>query len=80
MSLPSGNGNAIMAADVSPQGAPGPPRKLFAIQSPRAPGRNRFVVSRDGQRILAVTPEEAKDPAVTPLVVILNWQRLLEDR
>jgi hypothetical protein len=25
-------------------------------------------------------PEEAKDPATTPFVVILNWQRLLEDR
>jgi hypothetical protein len=42
-------------------------------------GRNRFVVSRDGQRFLAIVPAEARDDSATPFVVILNWQRLLED-
>ena len=30
--------------------------------------------------LLGIAPEEARDPASTPFVVILNWQRLLEDR
>jgi Tol biopolymer transport system component len=71
--------NAIMAVDVSAQGSPGPPHQLFPVRL-TAVGRNRFVVTRDGQRFLGVTPEEARDPATTPFVVILNWQRLLEDR
>jgi Tol biopolymer transport system component/predicted Ser/Thr protein kinase len=71
--------NAVMAADVSAQGSPGPPHQLFPVQLVTM-GRNRFVVTRDGQRFLAVTPEEPRDPATTPFVVILNWQRLLEDR
>ena len=70
---------AIMAADVSAQGAPGPLHQLFPIRL-TATGRNRFVVTKDGQRFLAITPEEARDPATTPFVVILNWLRLLDDR
>jgi Tol biopolymer transport system component len=70
---------AIMAADVSAQGAPGPLHQLFPIRLTAA-GRNRFVVTKDGQRFLAITPEQARDPDTTPFVVILNWQRLLEDR
>jgi Tol biopolymer transport system component len=72
--------DAIMAVDVSAQGLPGPPRKLFAIPALRAGGRNRFAVTKNGQRFLVVTREEARDPAKIPFVVILNWQRLLEDR
>jgi dipeptidyl aminopeptidase/acylaminoacyl peptidase len=70
----------LMAVDVSEDGAPGSPKKLFSIQTRASAGRNWFVVSRDGQRFLWITPAEAKDPALTPFVVILNWQRLLEDR
>jgi len=73
------SGSAIMAADVSAQGSPGPPHQLFAVRLPSS-GRNRFVVTKDGQRFLVITPEEARDPATTPFVVILNWQRLREDR
>ncbi len=70
---------AIMAADVSPQGSPGPPHQLFPVRSVKT-GRNRFVVTKDGQRFLVVTPEEVRDPGTMPFVVILNWQRLLEDK
>ena len=70
---------AIMAADVSVRGAPGPLHQLFPIRLTAA-GRNRFVVTKDGQRFLAITPAEARDPDTTPFVVILNWQRLLDDR
>jgi serine/threonine protein kinase len=70
---------AIMTADVSAQGSPGPPRQLFPVRA-RTIGRNWFVVTRDGQRFLVITPEEPRDPDLTPFVVILNWQRLLEDR
>jgi serine/threonine protein kinase len=77
--LTSTASNAIMAADVSAQGSPEPPHQLFPLRLTLT-GRNRFVVTRDGQRFLAITPEEARDPATMPFVVILNWQRLLEDR
>ncbi|MGO9258249.1 MAG: protein kinase domain-containing protein [Bryobacteraceae bacterium] len=69
----------MMAAEVSAQGAPGPPKALFPVHTPTQ-GRNRFIVSKDGQRFLMITPEETRDPATTPFVVILNWPRLLEDR
>jgi Tol biopolymer transport system component len=69
----------IMAVDVSTQGSPGPPRKLFPVRAAGS-GRNRFVVTKDGQHFLVITPEEVRDPATTPFVVILNWQRLLEDK
>jgi hypothetical protein len=83
----SGNGReifwyfrgAIMAADVSAQGLPGPPHQVFQVQL-TGQGRNRFVVTKDAQRFLGVTPEEYRDPDTTSYVVILNWQRLLEDR
>jgi Tol biopolymer transport system component len=70
---------AMMAADVSVQGAPGPPHQLFPVRI-TASGRNRFVVTKDGQRFLTITSEEARDPDTIPFVVILNWRRLLEDR
>ncbi len=71
--------DAIMAADVTAPGAPGAPHRLFPIRV-TASGRNRFVVSKDGQRFLVITPAEARDPDTTPFIVILNWPRLLENR
>ena len=67
--------DALMAADVAADGSPATPHPLFPLQ--RA---GQFVVTRDGQRFLVVMPAEARDPATTPFVVILNWQRMLGDR
>jgi hypothetical protein len=71
--------DAMMAAEIAADGSPGPPHPLFSLQT-RSLGRNSFVATKDGQRFLAVMPAEARDPATIPFVVILNWQRLLEDR
>jgi len=56
----------IMAANVSAQGVPSPPKMLFPIHLPVAAGRNRFVVSKDGQRLLMITPEEAIIGTIRP--------------
>jgi dipeptidyl aminopeptidase/acylaminoacyl peptidase len=70
---------AVDVAVVGPRLQPGAPKKLFQFPLRMASmNRNRFVVSRDGQRFLAIMPEEARDEALTPFVVILNWPRLLE--
>ena len=71
--------DTLMAADIAADGAPAPPHPLFPLRI-RGGARNFFAVSRDGQRFLAVMPAEARDPATTPFVVILNWERLLEDQ
>ena len=71
--------DALMAADIAADGAPAPPHPLFPLRITGA-ARNFFAVTSDGQRFLGVTPAEARDPATTPFVVILNWQRLLEDK
>ncbi len=70
----------MVAVDVSADGSPGsPPHMLFPLKVPGL-GRGNFVVTRDGQRFLIVLPAETSDPDTTPFVVVLNWQRLLEDR
>ncbi len=71
--------DGLMAADIAAAGAPAPPHPLFPLRITGG-GRNFFAVTRDGQRFLAIMPAEARDPATTPFVVILNWQRLLEDK
>jgi eukaryotic-like serine/threonine-protein kinase len=58
---------------------PGPPKELFRLPPMRVIGRNRFVVSRDGQRFLIVTAEQAEDESLAPLAVILNWPLLLKN-
>jgi hypothetical protein len=59
---------------------PGAPKELFRLPPMRSQGRNRFVVSRDGQRFLLIAAEQAQDETLVPFVVILNWPRLLENR
>lgn len=59
---------------MSPQA--GLPRALFETKLDpgdlRRLGRNRYVVSPDGQRFLMVTPAGQADP--TPLTVVLDWR------
>jgi len=69
----------MVAVDVSADGSPGSPHILFPLKV-QGPGRGSLVVTRDGQRFLMVLPAETSDPDTTPFVVVLNWQRLLEDR
>jgi hypothetical protein len=38
-------------------------------------GRNRYVVTRDGQRFLAVVPEQQGPPP--PFIAVVNWPALL---
>ena len=54
--------------------AAGIPHPLFATRLPTG-GRNRWVVTRDGKKFLAIVPIEQK-PA-TSLNVIVNWPSLL---
>jgi hypothetical protein len=53
---------------------PGIPHQLFKI-SALVSGRNRYVVTRDGQRFLMVVPEKQGPPA--PSTVVVNWPALL---
>ena len=66
----------LMAADVRTDGATfqaGVPRVLFeANLDPGVLGRNRFVVSPDGQRFLFITTAGQADAAA--LTVVLNWR------
>jgi Tol biopolymer transport system component/tRNA A-37 threonylcarbamoyl transferase component Bud32 len=67
----------IMAVDIAEKEgviAAGTPHKLFEARV-GSEGRNRFVVTPDGQRFLAVVPLEQKP--ITSLNVILNWPSLL---
>jgi len=59
------NGNALVA---------GIPHALFKLSAPVS-GRNRYVVTRDGQRFLVVAPEEQGPPP--PNMVVVNWPALL---
>jgi len=67
----------IMAVDIAEKNGaivPGIPHALFEVRlSPS--GRNRWVVSADGKRFLAIVPVERK-PA-TGMNVIVNWPSLL---
>ena len=73
----------ILAAEARVSGPTfdaGAPKELFPVPVSRVLGRSRFVVSRDGQRLLIITGEAERDVRDTPFVVILNWLRLLENR
>jgi len=67
----------VMAVDIEAKNdaiLAGRPHPLFETRLPTG-GRNRWVVTRDGKKFLAVVPIEQK-PATT-LNVILNWPSLL---
>ena len=55
----------------------GTPKKLFPVTR-ISNRRNRYVVSADGQRFLAVTAPPEKTPE--PLTVVLNWPALLKQK
>jgi Tol biopolymer transport system component len=55
----------------------GIPETLFLMPIAPNPTRNRYRVSPDGQRFLALLPQD--DQANPPTTVILHWDRLLKD-
>jgi hypothetical protein len=60
-----------MAVDVMTDGASvdtGIPKPLFEMLLPPEPRRNRFVVTRDGQRFLVNTPVEQTSEPIDVLV------------
>jgi Tol biopolymer transport system component/tRNA A-37 threonylcarbamoyl transferase component Bud32 len=59
------NGNALVA---------GIPHALFKVPLSRQ-RRNRYVVTRDGQRFLVVVPEKEGPPP--PFIAVVNWPALL---
>jgi len=70
-------GNNMMAVEVQPSRTPfeaGVPRKLFEAPLVSEIRRNRYLVSRDGQKFLLLTPA-ARDSR--PISVILNWTAAL---
>ena len=72
------NPSRMMAVDIAVKGnaiLAGIPRLLFeAALAPLGP-RNRWVVTRDGKRFLAVVPAERKP--LNSFTVILNWPSLM---
>ena len=54
----------------------GVPEPLFTMAIAPIPTRNRYRISPDGQRFLALVPQG--DAANPPTTVLLNWSRLLE--
>jgi serine/threonine protein kinase/Tol biopolymer transport system component len=71
-------GNRLMVIDIDTTGATitnGVPRPLFKVNVDSTPRRNRYLVSRDGQRILVVSLAEP----ITGATVAgqLNWPRAL---
>jgi Tol biopolymer transport system component len=54
----------------------GVPEPMFAMAIAPIPARNRYRVSPDGQRFLALVPQG--DQSNPPTTVLLNWSRLLE--
>jgi serine/threonine protein kinase/Tol biopolymer transport system component len=69
-------GRKLMAADIRTEGVAfhaGVPRVLFEPNLARGlGGRNRYVVSPDGQRFLMIAQAEQAGP--TPLTVVENWR------
>ncbi len=63
-----------MAVEVktdSSQFEAGIPKPLFDAHIQEAGWRNQFVVSRDGQRFLVLTPVE--NAAAVAMTVVVNW-------
>jgi Tol biopolymer transport system component len=69
------SGSTLMAVDVSTDGVSfdaGVPKPLFEVRLPLEVRRNRFVVTRDGQRFLVNT---ALEETIEPIQVLVNWLR-----
>ena len=67
-------GNKLMAVDVKTDGQSfeaGIPKRLFDVRMPSRV-RNRYVVSKDGQRFLVNLPLEEASKA--PIEVLVNWR------
>jgi hypothetical protein len=57
----------------------GTPRELFEIRDLNPENRrNRYVVSKDGQRFLVLTT--TRGPDVNALTVVLNWQSQISEK
>ena len=72
----SGSRTVLMSVDVKTDGPAfevGTPKPLFEVRLVTAPRRNRYVVSRDGQRFLTV----ARPEGAAPMTVVLNWTAAL---
>jgi hypothetical protein len=68
----------IMAVDIAVKNGAieaGIPHPLFEVRLPPGIQRNRWVVTRDGQKFLATVPSEQKP--VNSFTVIVNWPSLL---
>ena len=77
------SGDTMLSVDAPEAGVPfqpHAPKPLFQIAGLGGQNRNRFVVTRDGQRFLFLIPDEARDERLNPIVVIMNWTRLLESQ
>jgi serine/threonine protein kinase len=73
------NGNKLMAVDVNGAGETfqaGIPKELFEAPFVTFPRRNRYDVTRDGKRFLALVPEDEKQEQ--KIAVIVNWPALLK--
>lgn len=57
----------------------GRPHELFTFPSEDTDRRNVWLVTPDGQKFLALVPQDQK-PVATSLVIIHNWTALLEKR
>ena len=69
----------IMAVDIAVKNGAiqaGVPHTLFEVRLPPGNQRNRWVVTRDGQKFLAIVPSEQKP--VNSFTVIVNWPSLLK--
>jgi hypothetical protein len=74
-------GDKMMAVSIRITGdrfEAGEPQALFELRLSSTLLRNRWVVTRDGQRFLAAVPEE--DPKVRSFNVIVNWPSLVENK
>lgn len=73
-------GDKMMAVSVRSAGGrfeAGEPHALFELRLSSTLLRNRWVVTRDGQRFLAAVPEE--EPKIRSFNVIVNWPTLLDN-
>jgi len=69
----------IMAVDIAVKNGAiqaGIPHPLFEVRLPPGNQRNRWVITRDGKKFLAVVPSEQKP--VNSFTVIVNWPSLLK--
>jgi serine/threonine protein kinase len=73
------SGSALMSVDIRVNGSEldaAVPKTLYSIRL-AGQSRQRWVVTKDGQRFLVLVPEERK---AGPFTVVLNWPALLEKK